>query len=476
MNRLRNCSTTMTNLLHNNNTTTTAAAAPTNTLGLIVTAKQIYYPIELSNSELLSHYEMIQEYQYDIASNIIQNNSNCKPSLKLINQQPDLNPVASRPSIINFLYKLAKLTRVTQGIYFQSIRLFDRYCSKRIVLKDQINLILGTCLWLAAKTYGGCNHIINNVVVPTGGRFYGPNPRARIPRLNELVYFCQSSGDNNDDNGITLDESMFCQMEKHILDTLNWEISEPMFNDYILNVDENCLIQYELYQRQSNTCHDDHELNDKIQLIHLKCFLMDLTTWNLDLLDFELFELTHVIFHLINRFTNESDQSALLDLPIPSPQKQSIIFNTFIESITNVPDLLMSYYKDHSGVIQFINNIKLFILQSKQSLTLSINTSTHSLSPQSIPSPVYSTHNPDSSTPSRNVSGHSENSIFSSLMVNSPLTPTLMVYDSSESSSLSLGKRDMIPPPRSKFLNSGVSLNQSNHSSQNSLISLTVGQ
>ncbi|CAL9728594.1 G1/S-specific cyclin Cln1p [Monosporozyma unispora] len=503
-NRIRNCSTTMANLANqNNNYSNNTANNNTNnnnstqhSMGLIVTAKQIYYPIELSNSELLSHYEMIQEYQYDIASNIIQNNSNCNPSLKLINQQPELNPHFTRPLIIEFLYKLSKLTRVTNGIFFQAMRLFDRYCSKRIVLRDQIHLILGTCLWLSAKTYGGCNHIINNVVVPTGGRFYGPNPRARIPRLNELVYFCQQAT-SSADNSIVLDESMFLQMEKHILDTLNWEVSEPTFNDYVLNVDENCLIQYELYQRQSHLP-QDMELNDKIQLIHLKNFLMDLVAWKLDFLSFELFELTYVIFHLINRFTNESDQSSLLDLPIPQQNKQATIFNIFIESISNAPELLLNNYKDHSGIIQFINNVKLFYLQSKQSSLskLSINTSsvTSTLSPQSIPSPVYSNH---SSTPLRNISGNSENSIFSSIMEsnghgnNSPLTPSIydksMDWSSTNNSLLSLGKRsyqdrdcdgkeNMIIPPRSKFLNTGISTNESNHSSRTSLISLTVGQ
>lgn len=503
-NRIRNCSTTMANLANqNNNYSNNTASNNTNnnnstqhSMGLIVTAKQIYYPIELSNSELLSHYEMIQEYQYDIASNIIQNNSNCNPSLKLINQQPELNPHFTRPLIIEFLYKLSKLTRVTNGIFFQAMRLFDRYCSKRIVLRDQIHLILGTCLWLSAKTYGGCNHIINNVVVPTGGRFYGPNPRARIPRLNELVYFCQQAT-SSADNSIVLDESMFLQMEKHILDTLNWEVSEPTFNDYVLNVDENCLIQYELYQRQSHLP-QDMELNDKIQLIHLKNFLMDLVAWKLDFLSFELFELTYVIFHLINRFTNESDQSSLLDLPIPQQNKQATIFNIFIESISNAPELLLNNYKDHSGIIQFINNVKLFYLQSKQSSLskLSINTSsvTSTLSPQSIPSPVYSNH---SSTPLRNISGNSENSIFSSIMEsnghgnNSPLTPSIydksMDWSSTNNSLLSLGKRsyqdrdcdgkeNMIIPPRSKFLNTGISTNESNHSSRTSLISLTVGQ
>lgn len=496
MNKIRNCS-------NSNRATSTTKSNIQHSMGLIVTAKQIHYPIELSNSELLSHFETIQEYQYDIVSNIIQNNSNCNPSLKLISQQPEIKPCSIRPSVNEFLYKLSKLTRVTNGIYFQAMRLFDRYCSKRIVLRDQIHLILGTCLWLAAKTYGGCNHIINNVVIPPGGRFYGPNPRARIPRLNELVYYCQQASSSLSlENSIVLDESMFLQMEKHILDTLNWEISEPTFNDYILNVDENCLIQYELYQRQTHISNDD-ELNDKIQLIYLKNFLMDLVTWSLDFLNFELFEITYSIFYLINRFTHEVDQSSLLDLPIPSQNKQVALFNIFITTINNVPDLLYNTYKDHSGVLQFINNVKLFYLQSRQSSLskLSVNTSsvTSTLSPQSIPSPVYSTH---SSTPLRNVSGISENSIFSSLRdINnsqhtihgnhSPLTPSIYNkstdWSSTNNSSLSLGKRlyqdrsfdngdDIIVPPRTKFLNTGLSTDESNHSSRTSLISLTVGQ
>nr|CAI6678899.1 BPK_HP1_G0043350.mRNA.1.CDS.1 [Saccharomyces cerevisiae] len=109
---------------------------------------------------------------------------------------------------------------------------------------------------------------------------------------------------------------MFIQMERHILDTLNWDVYEPMINDYILNVDENCLIQYELYKNQlqnnnsngkewsckrksqssddsdatveehissspqstgldgdTTTMDEDEELNSKIKLINLKKIL-----------------------------------------------------------------------------------------------------------------------------------------------------------------------------------------------------------
>lgn len=204
--------------------------------GLIVTAKQTYYPIELSNAELLAHYEMIQDYHQEISANVISQSCKFKPDPKLIDQQPEMNPQQTRQQVMAVLFELSVKTRVTNGIFFHAARLYDRYCSKRVVLREQAKLVIATCLWLAAKTWGGCNHIINNVSVPTGGRFYGPNPRARIPRLSELVHYCGGAD--------VFDESMFMQMERHILDTLSWDIFEPMVNDYVLNVDENCLLQW----------------------------------------------------------------------------------------------------------------------------------------------------------------------------------------------------------------------------------------
>lgn len=280
-----------------------ASAEPRPRMGLVINAKPDYYPIELSNAELLSHFEMLQEYHQEISTNVIAQSCKFKPNPKLIDQQPEMNPVETRSNIITFLFELSVVTRVTNGIFFHSVRLYDRYCSKRIVLRDQAKLVVATCLWLAAKTWGGCNHIINNVVIPTGGRFYGPNPRARIPRLSELVHYC---GD-----GQVFDESMFLQMERHILDTLNWNIYEPMINDYVLNVDENCLMQYELYENQvtydkqcsekrqsqlsqdsdatvderpyQNEEEEEEDLKLKIKLINLKKFLIDVSAWQYDL-------------------------------------------------------------------------------------------------------------------------------------------------------------------------------------------------
>lgn len=354
--------------------------------GLIVTARQTYYPIELSNSELLSHFNTIKEYNEDITIDCTRQFKKFHPDVKLIDQQPEMVPQLTRQSMISFLYKISILSRVTNGIFYHATRLYDRYCSKRIILRDQAKLVLASCLWLAAKTYGGCNHVINNYVIPTGGRFYGPNPRARIPRLSELVHYCNNENNINDTRNSNLgknnhfDESMFCQMELHILETLNWNVYEPMINDLILNVDENCLIQYELYQSQlqnRNRCtnnpntnitaatgnnttittnqkneenkrhsHDstdtdatvddiddllneDKELILKIELINLKRFLIDLSCWQYDLLKYDIEDIVSVIFKLINTFGGH-DVSPLLSLTTASKTTTDITLSPFM--------------------------------------------------------------------------------------------------------------------------------------------------
>ncbi|AJS67741.1 Cln1p [Saccharomyces cerevisiae YJM1208] len=447
--------------------------------GLIVTAKQTYYPIELSNAELLTHYETIQEYHEEISQNVLVQSSKTKPDIKLIDQQPEMNPHQTREAIVTFLYQLSVMTRVSNGIFFHAVRFYDRYCSKRVVLKDQAKLVVSTCLWLAAKTWGGCNHIINNVSIPTGGRFYGPNPRARIPRLSELVHYCGGSD--------LFDESMFIQMERHILDTLNWDVYEPMINDYILNVDENCLIQYELYKNQlqnnnsngkewsckrksqssddsdatveehissspqstgldgdTTTMDEDEELNSKIKLINLKRFLIDLSCWQYNLLKFELYEICNGMFSIINKFTNQ-DQGPFLSMPIGNDinsNTQTQVFSIIINGIVNSPPSLVEVYKEQYGIVPFILQVKDYNLELQKKLQLA---STIDLTRKIAVNSRYFDQNASSSsvsspstyssgtnyTPMRNFSAQSDNSVFSTTNIDhsSPITPHMYTFN-----------------------------------------------
>lgn len=230
------------------------------------------YPIDLSNQELLTHFQTIQDYYEEISENIYNKNCKNQPDINLILQQPELQPInLTRNSIVNFIYHISLLTRCFNPIVFHATcRTYDRYSSKRVILKQQQKLVAATCLWMVAKSYGGCNHIINNEVVATNGRFKGPVMRARIPRLKELVQIIQqfnkqesmkkNSFLENSEENLCVDEQMLKQMEKHILDTLQWEIIEPLLSEYIMNVDEFCITQYEQFLSNNNENESDQDL------------------------------------------------------------------------------------------------------------------------------------------------------------------------------------------------------------------------
>ncbi|KAL6929408.1 hypothetical protein ACO0SA_000808 [Hanseniaspora valbyensis] len=212
------------------------------------------YSIDLSNQELLTHFQAIQDYYDELSETICSKNDKNQPDINLIYQQPELQPVnLSRNNIVNFMYQLSIMTRCFSPVVFHaSCRIYDRYSSKRVILKLQQKLVASTCLWMVAKSYGGCNHVINNEVVATNGRFKGPVMRARIPRLKELVQIIHQTNKQETGEVLNVDEQMFKQMEKHILDTLQWDIIEPMLSEYIMNVDEFCILQYEHFISNGN--------------------------------------------------------------------------------------------------------------------------------------------------------------------------------------------------------------------------------
>ncbi|CCH62115.1 hypothetical protein TBLA_0G01710 [Henningerozyma blattae CBS 6284] len=484
-------------------------------LGLIVNAKQTHYPIELSNSELLNHFNVINEYNNDISTNSVQLSNKLNPSINLINQQPEMIPHLTRYDILSFLFELSVVTRVIPGVYYHAVRLYDRYSSKRIVLKNQAKLVVATCLWISAKTQGGCNHIINNVCIPTGGRFYGPNPRARIPRLSELIHY--SGGES------VFDKSMFIQMESHILSTLGWEVSEPLINDYLLNVDENCLIQYKVYQKQlelfnkkkieqqlnSNSSsspqineeeqEEDLDLQLKIQLINIKRFLIDLSTWELEFLSFNIYEIALIILKLINKYINPSnfiefEQSSILNLPEISIDKQNYlisIFESLLIKTNKIPVSLYEIYKDQAGICDFITLIKKYNdynLSTTNSNTATISSSSNTASinvidgsPCGYNTPEKNSHYPThtlsytNSSMDFNLSSTSDISIFSHFEQPSPITPypsnTTTNVNSTMNTNSSLNNALANLPLKSKQINKS---NSSSIYSNDSLITSTT--
>ncbi|KAH3686500.1 hypothetical protein WICPIJ_002517 [Wickerhamomyces pijperi] len=316
-------------------------------LGLRVTAEQKPYALELSNNEISTHYSMIAEYQDELTDSTVQSNQFHKPDLSLISQQPELEEDLRTP-LLEYLFRVAVKTKVTNGIFIYAIKLFDRYCSKRIVLRNQIQLVLLTCLWLSAKTLGGCNHIINNTNVPTGGRFFGPNPRARIPRLAELVQLTSTSSN--------FDQGMFVQMERHILNTLNWDLTDAELQDWVLTSEEMNYMQME-------------ETSLEFDIIVLKNFLMDVSMFELGFIELQPWEVASLIYQILECFFNFKLQfQSNLNIPERvlfsegSIKLQNMFISKILQLVSGESAIVQHYTDKHTDIIsKFINFLLLSV-------------------------------------------------------------------------------------------------------------------
>lgn len=213
------------------------------------------YPISLASSELACHRQAVNEYHHELSYNLHQLSQHYRADLALIKSQPELT-LDLRTPLLDFLYKVLKRTKLAPGIFYDAIKLFDRYCLKRVVLKSQAQLVGCTCIWLAAKNEGGCNHIVNLLNKPISSRFQGPTQRSRIPRVIEFVQLCGPS--------CGYDEGMFIQMERHILNTLEWSILLILAYNWVFNVHE------------LETMMDGVHFQDHIKMYYIKSFLVEL--------------------------------------------------------------------------------------------------------------------------------------------------------------------------------------------------------
>lgn len=338
--------------------------------GLIVTAEQKPYPMELSSSEIYIHLSSLNEYKVQFITDMIKKSEHCKPDTSLINQQPHMSPQRTRYNMVTFMFQLSTVTNVTDGVFANAVRLYDRYCSKRIVLSEQSKLVAATCLWLSAKSMGGCDHIINDHVVPTGGRFHGPTPRARIPRINELIYYCGGKK--------CLNKSMFLQMERHILQTLNWEIVRPSLSDMILNIDENCLLQYEWYKHvllsnKNQYRKELYQIDNKIEIIDIKMFLIDLVAWQYSLLNYDMVEVSNSIFRILKRFLMQDCPSFIMEendfVCELSNESKIKIDHILINAICTAPTCLLNKYPKSAYIRSFCKKVNQYKIESNSRRT-----------------------------------------------------------------------------------------------------------
>ncbi|KAK6456167.1 cyclin-like protein, partial [Scheffersomyces xylosifermentans] len=251
---------------------------------------QFDYSTELYESEVAVHNQSLDEYYEEIQEMMLSLIETNRPNLELYKQQPYLS-FAIRSKLIDFLLKMSIRLKILPFVFFRAVRIFDRYCSKRIVLLDQAQLIITTCLWIASKVQGGNNHFvnlnnlekvpaiktINDLGYGSGGKYWGPTERFRLPKLHELVKLCGAK--------CKYDQGMFKQMEIHVLSTLDWSLSDPGIEEYIIASDEFSIMP---------------AFSDNNELFKVKEFLSYICLYAYELIDINILELSQVMMDLIN--------------------------------------------------------------------------------------------------------------------------------------------------------------------------------
>lgn len=251
---------------------------------------QYEYPSQLYKSELLQHEKSLEEYDLDIYETFVESLESNKPNLELYKQQPYLT-FSIRLKLIDFLLKMSIRLKILPFVFFRAVKIFDRYCSKRIVLLDQSQLIITTCLWIAAKLQGGNNHFfnlsnldklsslktINDLGYGSGGKYKGPTERFRLPKLHELVKLCGAK--------CKYDQGMFKQMEVHVLATLDWNFNDPSIEEFIIFSQE-------------------FDILKENEFFKIKEFLSYTALYSNELIDVDVIELGQVIMDLVNESLN----------------------------------------------------------------------------------------------------------------------------------------------------------------------------
>lgn len=176
---------------------------------------KLIYSNKLINNEKLQFSITLKEYSSSINETIsrINNSSYIRNFNSILKQQPEISTSFENPNLrtrlLNLLVILQNLKNFTQQTLHHTVYLFDIYCSKRILYEKHYTLLFLTCLLVSCKYNDKKN---------------------RIPEISELVRL------SNEDNFIKfeedslnineeIDKSMFQQMEKHLLLTIDWDLS-----------------------------------------------------------------------------------------------------------------------------------------------------------------------------------------------------------------------------------------------------------
>ncbi|KAG7904191.1 hypothetical protein KL905_001749 [Ogataea polymorpha] len=159
------------------------------------------YPSTLEAIENRRNRVVANEYLASISAHLQTLENSSQASAAMIDLQPEVKWFM-RPYLVNFIIQMHASLKLKPQTLFLCWNIIDRYCAKRIAFKQHYQLIGCTALWIAAKY---------------------EDKKSRVPTVSELSLMCSN----------VYDESMFKEMEIHILSTLGWSIGHTSLEDIL---------------------------------------------------------------------------------------------------------------------------------------------------------------------------------------------------------------------------------------------------
>lgn len=157
--------------------------------------------IGLQLAEYRAHRRQVDEYRLEMFRHLVDEDAKCRSNLYLILQQPEIN-LLMRPDLLGLLMNIINRLNLSKSTFPLTVGLVDRYCLKRVVRRDNYQLLGVTALWISCKNL---------------------DLKYRVPTLLDLSQYCNHH----------FEKKMFLDMERHILNTLEYVVNAPTFDAFI---------------------------------------------------------------------------------------------------------------------------------------------------------------------------------------------------------------------------------------------------
>lgn len=143
----------------------------------------------------LAAQEAVSELVDDFYAALRDQEQQSVPNLELMDSQPEIQ-WNMRSRLLEFMSQARQVFGLKLDTFALAVSILDRYTSRRVIHARHYQLVGCVSIWLAAKAY---------------------DDKRRVPSAADLAYLCAS----------TYAESMFNEMEFHMLTSLDWELLVP---------------------------------------------------------------------------------------------------------------------------------------------------------------------------------------------------------------------------------------------------------